>query len=98
MLQAVAREEATLLARVPGIGPKKAKQIVFQLKDKVGLEDIFVTTTPIGEGDSEVIAALTALGYSVVEAQAALQQLPKEAKAERVEEKIRLALSSIAEF
>jgi Holliday junction DNA helicase RuvA len=96
--QAVAREEAALLARVPGIGPKKAKQIVFQLKDKVGLEDIFATTTPIGEGDSEVIAALTALGYSVVEAQSALQQLPKEAKADSVEEKIRLALSSLAKF
>jgi len=96
--QAVAREEAALLSRVPGIGPKKAKQIVFQLKDKVGLEDIFVATTPIGEGDSEVIAALTTLGYSVVEAQAALQQLPREAKEESVEEKIRLALSSLAKF
>ena len=96
--QAVAREEAALLARVPGIGPKKAKQIVFQLKDKVGLEDIFMTTTPIGEGDSEVIAALTALGYSVVEAQSALQQLPKEAKEESIEEKVRLALSSLAKF
>ena len=94
--QAVAREEAALLARVPGIGPKKAKQIVFQLRDKIGLEDIFVSATPIHEGDSEVIAALTALGYSVVEAQAALQQLPKEAKSEPVEEKIRLALSSLA--
>jgi Holliday junction DNA helicase RuvA len=96
--QAVAREEAALLARVPGIGPKKAKQIVFQLKDKVGLEDIFMASTPIGEGDSEVIAALTALGYSVVEAQAALQQLPQEAKEESVEEKIRLALSGLAKF
>ena len=94
--QAVAREEAALLARVPGIGPKKAKQIVFQLRDKIGLEDIFVTAAPIHEGDSEVIAALTTLGYSVVEAQAALQQLPKEAKNEPVEEKIRLALSSLA--
>jgi Holliday junction DNA helicase RuvA len=94
--QAVAREEAALLARVPGIGPKKAKQIVFQLKDKVGLEDVFVSTTPISAGDGEVIAALTTLGYSVVEAQAALQQLPKEAKDESVEEKIRLALSSLA--
>ncbi len=94
--QAVAREEAALLARVPGIGPKKAKQIVFQLKDKVGLEDVFVSTMPISAGDGEVIAALTTLGYSVVEAQAALQQLPKEAKDESVEEKIRLALSSLA--
>lgn len=94
--QAIAREEAALLARVPGIGPKKAKQIVFQLRDKIGLEDIFVTTSPISDTDSEVIAALTALGYSVVEAQAALQQLPQEVKNEPVEEKVRVALSSLA--
>ena len=96
--QAVAREEAALLARVPGIGPKKAKQIVFQLKDKVGLEDIFVAATPISDSDGEVIAALTALGYSVVEAQAALQQLPQNAQDESVEEKVRIALSSLAKL
>ena len=94
--QAVAREEAALLARVPGIGPKKARQIVFQLKDKVGLEDIFVSAVPISDTDSEVIVALTSLGYSVVEAQAALQQLPQEARKESVEEKVRLALSGLA--
>lgn len=94
--QAVASGEAGLLARVPGIGPKKAKQIVFQLKDKIGLEDIFVSAVPISDTDGEVIAALTGLGYSVVEAQAALQQLPKEARTETVEEKIRIALSSLA--
>ena len=43
-----------------------------------------------------MIAALTALGYSIIEAQAALQQLPKEARNEPIEEKIRLALSSMA--
>ena len=94
--QAVAQGEAALLSRVPGIGPKKAKQIMFYLKDKIGLEDIFVTGTPITDTDGEVIAALTALGYSVVEAQSALQQLPKEAREESLEEKVRLALSSLA--
>lgn len=96
--QAVAREEAALLARVPGIGPKKAKQIVFQLKDKVGLEDVFIGSSPISDSDGEVIAALTTLGYSVVEAQTALQQIPKELKGESVEEKVRLALSSLSKF
>ncbi|MFN8457719.1 MAG: Holliday junction branch migration protein RuvA [Anaerolineae bacterium] len=96
--QAVAREEAALLARVPGIGPKKAKQIVFELKGKIGYEDIFVASIPISDSDSEVIAALTSLGYSIIEAQAALQQIPKEAKEESVEEKVRLALSSLARF
>ena len=96
--QAVANEEAALLSRVPGIGPKKAKQIVFQLKDKVGFDDIFVSATPISDTDGEVIAALTTLGYSVVEAQAALQQLPEAVKGEPVEEKVRVALSSLAKF
>lgn len=94
--QAVAREEAGLFARVPGIGPKKAKQIVFQLKDKVGFDDIFVAARPINDTDGEVIAALTTLGYSVVEAQSALQQLPQAAKDEPVEEKVRIVLSSLA--
>jgi Holliday junction DNA helicase RuvA len=96
--QAIAREEAALLARVPGIGPKKAKQIIFALKDKVGYDDIFVSSTPITDSDGEVIAALTSLGYSIIEAQAALQHLPKDARGEPVEEKVRLALSSLDRF
>jgi Holliday junction resolvasome RuvABC DNA-binding subunit len=38
------------------------------------------------------------LGYSVVEAQSALQRLPDEVKKEGVEEKIRAALSSLSKF
>jgi Holliday junction DNA helicase RuvA len=95
--QAVAGGEAGILTRVPGIGAKKAKQIVFQLKDKIGYEDIFTSAAPIiNDTDGEVIAALTALGYSVVEAQSALQQLPEESRQDTVEEKIRAALGSMA--
>jgi Holliday junction DNA helicase RuvA len=97
--QAVASGEAAILTRVPGIGAKKAKQIVFQLKDKIGFEDIFTAAAPtLSDSDGEVIAALTALGYSVVEAQSALQQLPNAVKSDSVEEKIRVALSSLARF
>lgn len=97
--QAVASGEAAILTRVPGIGAKKAQQIVFQLKDKIGFEDIFTAATPtLTDSDGEVIAALTALGYSVVEAQSALQQLPDAVKGDPVEEKIRVALSSLARF
>jgi Holliday junction DNA helicase RuvA len=41
--------------------------------------------------DGEVIDALVALGYSVVEAQRAVQNLPKDATS--VEDRLRLALS-----
>ena len=96
--QAVARDEAAALTRVPGIGAKKAKQIVFQLKGKITLDDIFDTApvAVVNDSDGEVVAALTTLGYSVVEAQTALQSLPKDAADESVEEKIRLALSNLA--
>jgi Holliday junction DNA helicase RuvA len=96
--QAVAREEAALLARVPGIGPKKARQIVFALRDKIEVEDVWAAGPVISDADSEVIAALTSLGYSVAEAQAALRALPQEARQESVEEKVRLALSSLAKL
>jgi Holliday junction DNA helicase RuvA len=42
--------------------------------------------------DTEVIEALTALGYSNVEAQAALQAIPRDAP-DDIEERVRLALS-----
>jgi Holliday junction DNA helicase RuvA len=41
--------------------------------------------------DAEVLAALTALGYSVVEAQAALQSIPRDTP-EDVETRLREAL------
>ena len=47
--------------------------------------------TPVSDVDTEVIGALTALGYSVVEAQAALQNIPK-GQGKDVEDRIRLAL------
>ena len=96
--QAVAREEAALLVQVPGIGPKKARQIVFALRDKIEIEDVWAGGPTITDADSEVIAALTSLGYSVAEAQAALRALPQEARQKSVEERVRLALSSLAKL
>ncbi|OQY44601.1 MAG: Holliday junction branch migration protein RuvA [Anaerolineaceae bacterium 4572_78] len=97
--QAVTRNEAAILAKVPGIGLKKARKIVFELKGKVTYDDISAPDMPdFQDDDGEVIAALTSLGYSVVEAQVALQNLPKKSKDESVEEKIRLALSSMAKI
>lgn len=96
--QAVARDEAAALTRVPGIGAKKAKQIVFQLKGKITYDDVFdMPSAPvIHDSDGEVVEALTTLGYSLVEAQMALQNLPPDSREAPVEDKIRLALSNLA--
>ena len=92
---AIAHEQAEVLTRVPGIGPKTAKSIIFHLKDKVGIVAAGAPNAYLSDADTEVIAALTGLGYSIVEAQTALASLPRDAS-QAVEERIRLALNYFA--
>jgi Holliday junction DNA helicase RuvA len=88
---AIAREQVDVLSQVPGVGPKTARGIIFQLKDKLDLEAP-ETLPPLTDQDAEVIAALTALGYSIVEAQTAVQSLPRDPNIS-LEERVRLALA-----
>ena len=92
---AIAHDQAEVLTRVPGIGPKIAKSIIFHLKDKVGIATAGAPIAYLSDADTEVIAALTGLGYSIVEAQTALASLPRDASQD-VEERIRLALNYFA--
>ncbi len=87
---AIVREETAVLQRVPGIGKKMAERIMFQLREKL---DVSAQETAVGlvsDVDADVIDFLTGLGFSIVEAQAALQKLPRDVKA--VDERVQLAL------
>jgi Holliday junction DNA helicase RuvA len=88
---AIVREDVGVLAQVPGVGPKTARRVIFQLKDKLALESVEARPA-LTDQDADVIAALTALGYSVVEAQTALQSLPHDPDM-GLEERIRSALA-----
>jgi len=89
--RAVFTDEAELLSRVPGVGKKTAQKIALHLKDRLKPIDALSKIASMSDSDSEVLAALTALGYSVIEAQTAIQALPKDAP-EDVEERLRMAL------
>ena len=89
--RAVFADEAELLSRVPGVGKKTAQKIALHLRDKLKPLDALRRVAALSDADSEVLAALTALGYSVVEAQSAIQSLPKDAPKD-VEERLRVAL------
>lgn len=88
---AVVSDRAEILTRVPGIGKKTAQKILFELKDKlaIGLDDAPIES--FDDVNTDVIDTLVALGYSIVEAQSAVQALPKDAP-NNVEERVRLAL------
>ena len=89
--RAVFQEQPELLARVPGVGRKMAQRMVLHLQDRLQPTEALAQLAATAEADAAVLDALVALGYSVVEAQAALQALPKDAPTE-VEERLRLAL------
>src|SRR5512144_2617023 len=74
--RAVFAEEADVLSRVPGVGKKTAQKMALHLKDKLKPTDTLARVAAMSDVDGEVLAALTSLGYSVVEAQTAIQSIP----------------------
>ncbi|MFN2144842.1 MAG: Holliday junction branch migration protein RuvA [Anaerolineales bacterium] len=90
--RAVFAEQPEIFNRVSGVGKTTSEKILLHLKNKVKNVDGLQAAAALDDLDTEVIAALTTLGYSIVEAQAALQSIPKDAPRE-VEERLRLALA-----
>lgn len=76
---AVASGDAGLLSRIPGIGRKTAQRLLLDLKDRVGVPAGEVLGAGGVEIDADVVNALTALGYSLAEAQGAVSAIPAEA-------------------
>jgi holliday junction DNA helicase RuvA len=87
---AVQREEPEILTRVPGVGKKTAEKIIFELKGKLAI-GVVPGVGVVSDADTDVIAALTAMGFSIVEAQSAVQSIPRNAP-KNLEERIRIAL------
>jgi holliday junction DNA helicase RuvA len=95
LAQAVTRQDAAMLKRLPGIGQKTAERLLLELKGKLGADLEGVTTGAAGAPDpgADVLRALLALGYSEREAAAAARLVPTGAG---VSDGIRIALKSLA--
>ena len=86
---AIIAEDSKAIAKAPGIGPKTAKRVILDLKDKVSMDDVLplqfaggqveaaVTAAASGVDGAgkEAIEALVALGYSPTEATKAVRQV-----------------------
>ncbi len=103
---AILLDDVAAISRAPGIGKKTAQRIALELKDKVTQADVSsagAASAPMAErlgGDvpadhvMEAIEALTALGYSSVEARNAVSRVRDQS--DKSEELIRLALRAMA--
>lgn len=74
--EAISRGDITALTRVPGIGRKTAQRLLVDLNDRIVIGHNQEFGLQLNPTDSDAMNALTALGYSIVEAQQALRQVP----------------------
>lgn len=97
----VASEDYKAITRAQGVGPKLAKRIVLELKDKVGASDLsgVFTEAPLANlslntgNAGEAISALVVLGYSQSDAASAVSRLDADMP---VEEMIKAGLKALA--
>jgi Holliday junction DNA helicase RuvA len=89
--RALFHEQDEVFARVPGVGKKTAQKILLYLQDRIPMAAGLEPIAAISDVDTEIMNALTALGYSVVEAQTAIQSISRDAPQE-IEARLRLAL------
>ena len=92
---AVANGHGAVISKVPGVGSKTAQKILLHLADRVLPAEGDELALQRQTGDGDLLEALTGLGYSVVEAQASLQSIPKDAPVE-LEERLKLALKYLS--
>ena|SRR3972149_506587 len=90
--RAVFHEQADIFSSVPGVGKKTSQKILLYLQDRIKTTSGLEPVAMMSDTDAEVLAALTSLGYSVVEAQAALQSIPRDTPRDDVEARLRIAL------
>jgi Holliday junction DNA helicase RuvA len=93
LVVAITSGDIELLSQAPGIGKKTASRLVVELKGKLEKEWKEVAL-PLAPENTDVIAALTSLGYSVTEATKAVSKLA-DSEGLSLEEKIRMALQQM---
>ena len=91
LTMAIATGSVDLLTEIPGIGKKMANHLILELKEKIGVGWVITPAAQLAEEDTNVLAALTSLGYSVSEASRAVASLPPSSELS-VEERVKLAL------
>jgi Holliday junction DNA helicase RuvA len=92
---AILSDDLALLTAVPGVGRKLAARTVLELKEKVAAAGVAAGGGAAG-GESEVVAALLALGYSAGEAREASREALTDLTAgSGLEDRVKAALRTL---
>lgn len=91
---AILGENEALIQSIKGIGPKSAKRIILELKDKVGKmsSEAILVSTPNNTMKEEALSALVALGFNKQAAEKVITRLQGSGDSRNVEGLIKEAL------
>jgi Holliday junction DNA helicase RuvA len=96
---AIMAQDQAVLVSIPGIGKKLAERVIFELKEKVAAAGVAASVgaaAGLGAAESEVVAALQALGYSLAEAREASRVALADATiGGTLEDRVKAALRSL---
>jgi Holliday junction DNA helicase RuvA len=96
--KAIATEDVALISSVPGIGKKTAQRLVLELKEKIAGAAEIAGAVIVGVSQTTYVEArdaLTALGYSPVEAKKALEGYDGDGREPTAEELVKHGLKSL---
>ncbi len=97
LVDAILAGDVARLMAIPGVGRKRAEQIIFQLKDRLGIRAELLQRGSRDQMFSDAVMALESLGYSKTDAEAAVSRARSSVDGEcTLEELIRRALGLLA--
>lgn len=98
LVAAIRTENEVAITRIKGVGPKSAKRLILELKDKLGKTAI-ADTLPIASGNSareEALSALVMLGFARPAAEKALAKaIQTTPDANSVEALVKISLKNL---
>lgn len=92
LVAAIGSGDASYLTKVSGVGKKTAERIVIETRDKISKLGIEADARAMRD-DGDALAALQALGYTLMQARDVLREIPEEIV--NTNDKIRYALQKL---
>lgn len=94
---AILHEDEKVLTSISGVGPKNAKRLILELKDKIKKKMESIGSVPANNVHYDAVSALVSLGFGQHEAQAAVDAASSEGKESTVQDLIKAALLKLRE-
>ncbi|KUG21101.1 MAG: Holliday junction branch migration protein RuvA [Methanomicrobiaceae archaeon] len=94
---AIVSEDEKALTRVSGIGPKSAKRLILELKDRMKKQPIALPEEEPRQAASDAIGALISLGFTQRDAEDAVRAAVHEASDRDTQAIVRAALAHLRE-